>query len=110
MRRLNLRDHYDIDSPLVYTFKSCGLSFYSADGATGRHLIGFIIFHSFLYTGVRDLVCWLDLWKQLSPPTVLQFHSVQAPPYLFTAYFPVTSLGLSLVLGVYIAVGKCKRK
>jgi hypothetical protein len=36
-------------------------------GANGRHLIRFIILPSFLYMGVRDLVCWLDLCKKLIP-------------------------------------------
>jgi hypothetical protein len=31
--------------------------------------------HSFLYVGVKDLVCWTDLWHRLPPPLVLQFHS-----------------------------------
>jgi hypothetical protein len=53
------------DSPLVYTFKSRGLSFHSTEGASCRHPIGFIIFHPFLYMGVKDLVCRLDLCLKL---------------------------------------------
>jgi hypothetical protein len=49
--------------------------------------------------GVRDLICWLDLLTKISLPIVLQFHSVHARLQFFTAYFPVASLGLSLVLG-----------
>jgi hypothetical protein len=30
----------------------------------GRHPNGFIIFHTFLYVGVRDLVCWLEKRKE----------------------------------------------
>jgi hypothetical protein len=68
----HLKDHYDnTGSPLVYMLKSCRLGFHSADGASGRHLIGFIILQSFLYMGVRDLVCWLDLWKKLPLPIIL---------------------------------------
>jgi hypothetical protein len=33
---------------------------------------------------------------------VLQFHCIQVPQ-IFAAYFPLISLGLSLVLGVYAA-------
>jgi hypothetical protein len=61
-----------------------------------ENLIGFIVLHSFLYMGVRNLVYRLDLWKKLSPSIVLWFQSVNGPPQLFTAYFPVTSLGLGL--------------
>jgi hypothetical protein len=85
-------------------FESHRLGFHSAIGAGGRHLISFIILQSFLYTDVRDLVCWL---QKLSPPIVLQFLSVHAPPQYFTAYFLVTSLRLSIVLGVYVAVVIC---
>jgi hypothetical protein len=51
------------------------------------HLIGFIIFLSFLYIGVSDLACWLLwlLWKKLLPP-----------PQICSVYYPVTSLGLNL--------------
>jgi DNA modification methylase len=37
------------DYPVVFMFKFCGLSFHSADGASGKHLIGFTILQSFLY-------------------------------------------------------------
>jgi hypothetical protein len=47
---------------------------------------------------VRDLVYWLDIWEKYHLQLSAFFTS------FFTAYFPDTSLGLSLVLGVYVAV------
>jgi hypothetical protein len=43
--------------------------------------------------GVRDLACWIYLGHKLSPPFVLEFHSVNAD----------TSLRFSLISGAYIA-------
>jgi hypothetical protein len=51
------RSKRHLEPPLVYTFKSCRLDFYSAIVASGSHSIGFIILLSFTYVGIRDLVC-----------------------------------------------------
>jgi hypothetical protein len=66
--------------------------------------ICFITLQSFLYKGVRGLVSWLDLWKKLSPPIILQFHSVHASPQHFYCIFSCCIFGLILVSGVYRAV------
>jgi hypothetical protein len=74
------------------------------------HKIGFIIFLSFLYMGVRGLVCWLDLCKKLSPAIewlidILLVVTLCAyfTTVVFIAYFPAISHGLILVLRIFIA-------
>jgi hypothetical protein len=57
MRSPNQRNHCDIkDSQLVHTLKSCGLSFHSTDGASGKLITGFITLQTF-YTWI--LGTWL---------------------------------------------------
>jgi hypothetical protein len=50
------------------------------------YFVSFIL-HSFLYIGVRDLVCRIDMWHKLSPPFVLQFHSVRDSSQFVSEYF-----------------------
>jgi hypothetical protein len=35
-----------------------------------------IVFHSFIYMDVSDMVCRIDLWHKLSPPFASYMHSV----------------------------------
>jgi hypothetical protein len=53
-----------------YTFKSCMFGFHSAYGVNDRHIISFLYSPFFLYMGIRDLVCWIDLCPELLPPFV----------------------------------------
>jgi hypothetical protein len=75
-------NHFPFAASVLQCLLKCGqhfrFSYYkytegfnSADGASGRHPIAFIILLSLLYMDVRDLVCWLDLWEKLPPPIVL---------------------------------------
>jgi hypothetical protein len=50
-----------------------------------------MVYNNQKYTGVRDLVCWLDLYKELSLPIVLQFPSVHASPQFLLLVTTVTS-------------------
>jgi hypothetical protein len=47
-------------------FPACGLEFY------GENQLGHSIgnYYSLLYMGVTDLVCWIDLWQNISPQIV----------------------------------------
>jgi hypothetical protein len=71
-----------------------------------RHPIGFFTFHSISYIDVGDLVCWLDLWGKNIYSNCIIFPLCASFTIIFTAYFPATSLGLSLVSGRNVAVSK----
>jgi hypothetical protein len=58
-----------------YMLQPSMFDFHCKDGTCVRHIFGFVYF-PFLYMGVRDLVCRIDLWHRLSPPFISQLHSL----------------------------------